>query len=607
MSVSMTATAGVLVDLLTTVPPAFVILAVAFLIPFVPRRAGHALGFVASLAVVPWALALRSSPGAYLETTFMGFDIVLLNIDSFSVLMAVIFGGFGAAAVTYSYYVEASRLQTAFAVSYVGTSVGAVLVGDWLTLVFFWELMAVTSTLLVWHYGGKAVRAGYRYALLHGAGGSLLMSAVVLNYVQRGAEGFVFTGEGMASGLPAVLAALGIGVNVGFIGLHAWIPDTYPRPHIGASVFLCAFTTKAGVYGLYRAFPDGNVVVAYMGAAMTVYGVVYALLQTDMRRLLSYHIQAQVGYMVAGIGMTSALATAGSFAHVFNHILYKGLLFMTAGVIVYRTGENSLKKLGGGLWRRTPVVFVAFTVAALSISGFPGFNGFVSKGMITSAAHKTHIYVVGGEDVLWWLMMVGAVGTFMSFVKFGYYAFFHGSYDGELRDGNFGQKVAVSSLAVACFVLGVVPALLLDVLPFAGDWSYTTFTGGHILEGLVLAILGVVGFYIARGAINRIGVVPDVDAIYNPAVFYGTRVTARATTGSYAFVDSGAVSLARVSAWAVNEPREAIGSMLPRGAHGWYDKRVESTPGETGLRLGIGETILVVSLVLSAVLFVVLL
>ena len=603
----MTATAGVPIDLLTAVPPAFIILAVALVIPFVPRRAGHTLGFVASLAVVPWALALRSSPGTYLETAFMGFDVVLLNIDSFSVVMAVIFGGFGAAAVAYSYYVEASRLQTAFAVSYVGTSIGAVLVGDWLTLVFFWELMAVTSTLLVWHYGGKAVRAGYRYALLHGAGGSLLMSAVVLNYVQRGTEGFVFTGEGMASGLPAVLAALGIGVNVGFIGLHAWIPDTYPRPHIGASVFLCAFTTKAGVYGLYRAFPDGNIAVAYMGAAMTVYGVVYALLQTDMRRLLSYHIQAQVGYMVAGIGMTSALATAGSFAHIFNHILYKGLLFMTAGVIVYRTGENSLKKLGGGLWRRTPVVFVAFTVAALSISGFPGFNGFVSKGMITSAAHKTDIYVVGGEDVLWWLMMVGAVGTFMSFVKFGYYAFFYGSYDGTLREGNFGQKVAVSSLAVACFALGVVPALLLDVLPFAGDWSYTTFTVGHILEGLVLAVLGVVGFYVARGAINRIGVAPDVDALYNPAVFYGTRVTARATTGGYAFVDSAAVRLARVSAWAVNEPRDAIESALPRGAHGWYDKRVTSTPGETGLRVGIGETILVISLVLSAVLFVVLL
>ncbi|MDZ7688734.1 MAG: Na(+)/H(+) antiporter subunit D [Halobacteriales archaeon] len=593
-------------DLLTTVPPAFVVLAVALLIPFVPRRVGHALGFVASLAVVPWALALRSSPGTYAETAFMGFKVVLLNIDDFSVLMAVIFGGFGAVAVAYSYYVGASRLQTAFAVSYVGTSIGAVLVGDWLTLVFFWELMAITSTLLVWHYGGKAVRAGYRYALLHGAGGSLLMSAVVLNYVQRGAEGFVFTGDGMASGLPAVLAALGIGVNVGFIGLHAWIPDTYPRPHIGASVFLCAFTTKAGVYGLYRAFPDGNVAVAYMGAAMTVYGVVYALLQTDMRRLLSYHIQAQVGYMVAGIGMTSALATAGGFAHVFNHILYKGLLFMTAGVIVYRTGENSLKKLGG-LWRRTPVVFVAFTVAALSISGFPGFNGFVSKGMITSAAHDTHIYVVGGEDILWWLMMVGAVGTFMSFVKFGYYAFFHGDYDGDLRDGNLGQKAAVSSLAVACFALGVAPGLLFGILPLSGEWTSHPFTVSHIAEGLVLALLGVVGFYVARGAINRIGVAPDVDAAYNPAVFYGTRVTARATTGGYALVDSGAVSLAHVSAWVVNEPRDAVERVLPSEAHGWYDERVANTPGETGLRVGIGETVLVISLVLTAIIFVVLL
>ena len=600
----MSATAGPLFDALTTIPPAFVVLGAAVLVAFLPRDVGHIVGVVTSLAVVPWALALRSSPGMYLETVFMGFDVVLLNVDDFSVVMAVIFGGFGAAAVAYSYYVGASNLQTAFALSYVGTSLGAVFVGDWLTLVFFWELMAVTSTVLVWYYGGKAVRAGYRYALLHGVGGSLLLSAVVLNYVRRGAEGFVFTGEGMAAGLPAVLAALGIGVNVGFIGLHAWIPDTYPRPHIAASVFLCAFTTKAGVYGLYRAFPDGNLAVAYMGAAMTVYGVVFALLQTDMRRLLAYHIQAQVGYMVAGIGITSALATAGGFAHVFNHILYKGLLFMTAGVLIYRTGENSLKKLGG-LWRRTPVVFVAFTVAALSISGFPGFNGFVSKGMITSAAHKKEIFVVGGEDVLWWLMMVGAVGTFMSFIKFGYYAFFHGSYEGELRDGNLGQKAVVSSLALACFVLGVAPGGLLGILPFGGEWSYTTFTTGHVLEGLVLAAVGAVGFYAARGPINRIGVLPDVDAAYNPVVFYGTRGLARGTTEAYAAVDRGVVGLARLCVRVVNEPREAVERVVPEGYRERYEERVSSTPGETGIRVGIGEGVLIVSLVLSVALLLV--
>ncbi|MCX2819346.1 Na(+)/H(+) antiporter subunit D [Haladaptatus sp. F3-133] len=591
------------VDLLTTVPPAFVVIAVALVIPFVSDRVGHTIGFVASLGVVPWALALRSSPGDYIQTAFMGFDVVLLNIDAFSVVMAVIFGGFGAVAVAYSYYVDASRIQTAFAVSYVGTSVGAVLVGDWLTLVFFWELMAVTSTLLVWYYGGKAVRAGYRYALLHGAGGSLLMSAVVLNYVQRGAEGFVFTGEGMASGLPAVLAALGIGVNVGFIGLHAWIPDTYPRPGIGASVFLCAFTTKAGVYGLYRAFPDGNVALAYMGAGMTVYGVVYALLQTDMRRLLAYHIQAQVGYMVGGIGMTSALATAGGFAHVFNHILYKGLLFMTAGVLIYRTGENSLKKLGGGLWRRTPVTAGAFAVAALSISGFPGFNGFVSKGMITAAAGKTQRYVVGGQDILWWLMMLGAVGTFMSFVKFGYYAFVKGSYEGKVRDGNIGQKLTVSALAVACFVLGVAPGLLFGILPLSDEWTAHPFTTGHLLEGFTLAALGIAGFYVARGAISRIGVARDVDSVYNPGVFYGTRAVARFTTMAYTAVDSGAVRLAGFCTRAVNQPAETARRLLPEGARETYDERVAKKPGETGTRAGIGETVLMLSLVLAVVMY----
>ncbi|ERH01809.1 MAG: formate hydrogenlyase subunit 3/multisubunit Na+/H+ antiporter, MnhD subunit [Halonotius sp. J07HN6] len=191
---------------------------------------------------------------------------------------------------------------------------------------------------------------------------------------------------GIAGGLPAALAAIGIGVNVGFIGLHTWLPDTYPRPHIAASVFLCVFTTKTGVYGMYRAFPDGHIAIAYMGGAMAVLGATYALFQNDMRRLLSYHIQSQVGYMIAGVGIGGALAQAGAFAHVFNHILYKGLLFMTAGVVIYRTGEESLKKLGG-LAREMPITAGAFSVAALSIAGFPGFNGFVSKGIVISASH----------------------------------------------------------------------------------------------------------------------------------------------------------------------------------------------------------------------------
>ena len=597
---------------LTALPPGPVLLGVAVLIALTSRRVGHALGVAVSGAAVAWAWTVPA--GAHLQATFLGFDAVLLNVDEFSRLMGLIFGIIGVVAVLYSYASEAESVQTAFAFSYVATSFGAVFAGDWLTLLFFWELMAVTSTLLVWHYRGEAVRAGFRYALLHGLGGTLLMAAVLGNYVAKGT--FLFATvpggpetAGIVAGLPAALAAVGIGVNVGFIGLHAWLPDTYPRPHIAASVFLCVFTTKTGVYGMYRAFPDGHVAIAYMGGGMAVFGATFALFQNDMRRLLSYHIQSQVGYMIAGVGIGSALSQAGAFAHVFNHILYKGLLFMTAGVVVYRTGEESLKKLGG-LARDMPVTAGAFTIAALSIAGFPGFNGFVSKGIIVSGSHYTFPkgpLPIGEFHTLEWLLLLGGIGTFMSFIKFGYYAFFHGSYDGDVRDANRGQTVAMGAVAVLCVAYGVlvptsplaavVPADvgLFGILPFdvtseaVVEKVYKTYTVDHLVEGVALAVLGLIGFALTKKPLSKLGRVPDVDSLYNPAFFYGTRGLVVGVTELYAAVDRAAVGLTRLTTRTITDPQAAV----------------RRAGADVDIKSGIGRSVLVLTIAVGVALLAV--
>jgi len=549
------------------VPPFVPVLLAALVIPFLGRRAAHVLGIVATGVVVPYVWL--SPEGQHLPVALFGFDAVLYNVDPFSTLMGLVFGFIGAVAVLYSWYSEAAPIQTAFALSYVGTSLGAVFGGDWLTLVFFWELMAVTSTLLVWYYGGRAVRAGYRYALLHGVGGTLLLGAVIWHYVEVGSFLFTATDGGMAGPVAPVLAAVGIGVNVGFVGLHAWLPDTYPRPHIAASVFLCVFTTKTGVYGMYRAFPEGQLAIAYMGGIMAVFGATMALFQNDMRRLLSYHIQSQVGYMVAGVGIGTTLAQAGAFAHVFNHILYKGLLFMTAGVVIYRTGKGSLKKLGG-LGREMPLTAVAFVVAALSIAGFPLFNGFVSKGIVISASHYDFAdgpLAFGGRTTLEWLLLVGGVGTFMSFIKFGYYAFFHGEYDGSVADANVGQSVAMVAVAALCVFYGVFDSALFALLPYdvttepIVSHAYTTYTVDHIVEGVALAVAGLVGFALVKKPLSAVGRVPDIDDLYNPAVLYGTRALVVGTTELYAAVDRAAVTLTNVSNSVVTDPRSTIGRL----------------------------------------------
>ena len=613
---------------LDLLPPAVFVLAAAALAGVLPRRPAHAVGLVGTGTAA--ALSWLAPQGAHLQVTLFGaFDAILFNVDEFSRLMGLIFGFIGAAAVLYSYHSGAQSRQTAFALSYVGVSIATVYAGDWLTLIFFWELMAVFSTLLVWHYGGRAVRAGYRYAILHGIGGSLLLAAIVWLLADPAtaagdAGGLVFSPyvEGTDGGMlaadsvvPGLLAAVGIGVNVGFIGLHAWLPDTYPRPHIAASVFLCVFTTKTGVYGMYRAFPDGHLWIAYMGGAMAVFGAFVALLQKDMRRLLSYHIQSQVGYMVAGVGLSGAaightatkpgeyasLATAGAFGHVFNHILYKALLFMAVGVIIYRTGQEHLGDIGG-LWRRMPLTAGVFTVAALSIAGFPFFNGFVSKGMIIGAADKKQL------ELLWGLLLLGGVGTFLSFIKLGYFAFVEGDYEGTVRDANLGQGVAMGTVAGLCVLFGVFPDLLFDLLPqeqLQAEYKYTTFTIPHLAEGVGLGAIGLVAFAILRGPLHRVGRVPDVDFLYNRTFFYGGRGLVVAVTELFGAVDRAVVRVVRFCYWAGANPTLLalrVSRRLPESLRPALDEEHPADGGRPSrlyLRAGVGTSVLVLAAVLT--------
>ncbi|WP_207592525.1 Na(+)/H(+) antiporter subunit D [Halomontanus rarus] len=513
-----------------TIPPILIVLAALIVLAVRPRLI-HPVGALAT--GLAFAYAVFVPDGYELATTAFGqFDIVLVSVDPFSRLMGLIFGFIGLVAVVYSWSTDADPIQTGYALAYVGSSFGAVFAGDWLTLVFCWELMAVTSTLLVWHYGGRAIRAGFRYAVFHGIGGSILIAAVIWHYAEAGS--FLITGAGIEGEVAMILAALGIGVNVAFVGFHAWLPDTYPRPHVAASVFLCVYTTKTGVYALYRAFPDGHLWIAYMGGAMAVFGVTFALFQNDMRRLLSYHIQSQVGYMVAGVGIGTELAAAGAFAHVFNHILYKGLLFMTVGVVIYRTGAESLKKIHG-MRHAMPVTFVAFTIAALSIAGFPGFNGFVSKGMILYEAHHYSKY-----EPLWYMLLLGGVGTFMSFIKLGYYVFFYGEQTHEVERANLGQSVAMGSVALLCLGYGLYPDALVSILPFQADAAdFHVFGLTHLAEGFALAVAGLVIFALVKEPLSRIPKIPDLDLAYNPLSVGAMRGALRAVNAAIGVLDRG--------------------------------------------------------------------
>jgi len=477
----------------TAIPPFIIFLIGAPLVLALGGRARQAglviLGGIALIDVLFLPGGYFSGQAAGVVTQwnvpFMGYTLTLLRVDSLSYLTGVIFALITFFAILYAAAVAAPRLHL-YALLYAGASLGVVFAGDWITLLFFWELMAVTSTFLIWQEGGEAIGAGYRYLLYHGLGGTLLGAGIVLLFMGGGSPVV-----GPLAGIPgapyqlwaSVLIVLGIGVNIAFIPLHTWLPDAYPRANFVASVFLSVYTTKAAVYLLARAQP-GTEYIAFMGAIMAVYGVLFAVFQNDMRRLLSYHIVSQVGYMVAGIGILGWLGAAdavgqlgfdGGMAHLFNHILYKALLFMAIGVIIWKTGENALSRVGG-LQKKMPVTAIAFWVAAFSIAGVPLFNGFISKGMVLLAAEHTSIW-------LWVLLEIASFLTFVSFLKLGYFAFLRpGTTEGS--DPPLLMQAGMLGAAALCIIIGVWPSLLYALLPY--PVLYAAYDPEHLVTALLV-------------------------------------------------------------------------------------------------------------------------
>jgi multicomponent Na+:H+ antiporter subunit D len=516
----------------TLVSPSALVLVAGLVAIVAPRVAGR-VGLVATAVAALWTVLAPS--GVLARATLLGFEVHPVAVDELARLVALVFSVVGFGAVLYATETDAAPDLIGYALAYVGASLGAVLAGDWLTLVVWWEVMAVASTLLVWQHGGAAVRSGLRYALLHGLGGGLLMLAVAA----QGAEtGSLLISEGLATGLPRTLALLGIGVNVGFVGLHAWLPDTYPVPHVAASVFLSVYTTKTGVYTLLRAIPEGHLWVAYMGLAMAAYGVLFALFADDVRELLAYSIQSQVGYMVAAAGLGTTAALQGAAGHIANHILYKALLFVVAGVLVVRTGREHLSELGG-LGRAMPWTAGAFLVAALAIAGVPGLNGFATKGLIADAAHELHL------DRLYWGLTLVGLGTGATFAKMGWMAFLREAPDDldseEVDEATPVVRGLMLAMAGACVVFGLQPDLLWAAVP--GEVHAATWTPSHVGKSLGVAAgaLGLVA--VLRPVLDRVRGLPDVDALYLPVAFYTARAAIRLLHGAGRAVDRGAARL----------------------------------------------------------------
>jgi multicomponent Na+:H+ antiporter subunit D len=484
------------------VPPAFIFILGAMLIPLLRLRGKLRQPYLLLIPVVGFIDLLYLEPGTSWVYPFLGYDLVFARVDRLSLVMGYIFVIIGFLAILYSLHVkEAGQHVAAFL--YVGSSLGVVFAGDYFSLFAFWEIMAVTSVFLIWYRREKeSLDAGFRYVLMHIVGGCSLLTGIIIHIVSQG-----FTRVGpLDSGWASVFILMGFGLNAAFIPIHTWLPDSYPQGTVTGSVFLSVYTTKTGVYALARCF-SGADVVAYMGGIMAVYGILYALLQNDTRRLLSYHIISQVGYMIAGIGVGTALGVNGGIAHLVNNILYKSLLFMCMGSVIYMTGKRKLTELGG-LARLMPVTCIACIIASLSISGGPGFNGFVSKGMVISSAAEAH------KPVLELLLILASVGTFLSFTKLCYFTFFAKNEAMRTKEAPFNMQLAMMLTAFLCVLIGVYPRVLFHVLP-SHPVHYHPYTPFHVVGVVQLFLLAGFVFMGAKAVLApHEGIVLDFDYFY---------------------------------------------------------------------------------------------
>ena len=326
-------------------------------------------------------------------------------------------------------------------------------------------------------------------------------------------------------------------INAGAPPFGSWLPDAYPEGSPSGTVFLSAFTTKTSVYVLIVLFAGCHLLV-WVGALMAVYGIVYAILENDMRRILAYSIVNQVGFMVCAVGIGTGLSVNGATAHAFAHIIYKALLLMSAGSVLYMTNKRKCTDLGG-LYKAMPVTMWCGIVGALAISAMPVTSGFTTKSMITDSAAQIDLWaptVVDGSgaaswamplglhpSLAWFVLVAASAGVFLhAGIKFPWFVFFQKpapANDDRKLDPPLNMKAAMILFSVACIVIGVVPGPLYEFLPFnpenAGVPHYHAYSYAHVVNQLQLLLFSGLAFFLLLGMLKRtLTITLDFDWLY---------------------------------------------------------------------------------------------
>jgi multicomponent Na+:H+ antiporter subunit D len=450
------------------VHPALIFFCGALLLPLLRSRLQKQFALLAVPALAFIDL-LRMPQGSYWKYQFLTYELVLGRVDRLSLCFAYVFVIAAFLGMVYALQVEEDGQHTA-AFIYAGGALGVTFAGDYFTLFAFYELMAVASAVVIWYRkSDRALDAGFRYLMVHLSAGAVLLAGIIMEVSRTGS--ITFNPISFASA-GSYLILIGFLINAAVPPFNAWLSDAYPEATVTGSVFLSIFTTKSAVYVLLRGFP-GWELLTWLGAIMALYGIIYALLENNIRRFLAYHIVSQVGFMVCGVGMGTELSMNGSASHAFCHILYKALLFMAVGAVIQVTGREKMTELQGRrLFTRMPVCFSMYMIGAFSISAVPLFNGFISKNMIIFAAGEVH------RPIIYLLLELASVGTFLSITLKLPYGMWFGRAPvaqtivlKEVQEPPLNMLIAMGMAALLCIITGVYPRVLYDILPFSSTYS----------------------------------------------------------------------------------------------------------------------------------------
>jgi len=472
----------------------------------------------------------------YGTISFFDYSLETFRLDALSRVFGLIFLIASALGNLYALGDDVDKLQRSAALAYAGGAIAAVFAGDMITLFIFFEVAAVASVFLIWaRRTERAFAAGMRYLIFQIGAGVILLAGLLIHFSVTGSIDFDKLGLEAPGG---ILILIAFGIKSAFPLVHNWLQDAYPEATISGTVILSGFTTKLAIYALARSYA-GTEILIWIGAVMAIFPIFYAIIENDLRRVLTYSLNNQLGFMVVGIGIGTEMALNGTVSHAFVHILYKALLLMSMGAVLLRTGTCNGTELGG-LVKTMPWTAAFCIVGAASASAFPLFSGFISKSMIITAAGEQ------GYWIIWLILLFASAGVlYHSGIRIPYFAFFSEDKGHRVKEAPWPMLVAMGAAAFLCIIIGVFPAPLYAMLPFSVD--YVPYTAYHVINQLQLLMFAALAFTVLKlikiYPSDTRGINLDTDWVYRKGLMTLIIYSSRYLNTGYRVVCDGAVGI----------------------------------------------------------------